>query len=29
MNCEYEQNFRVINKGVREFIDDEKIGEKG
>ena len=25
MNCEYEQNFRVINSGVCKFIDDERL----
>ena len=25
MNCEYEQNFRVINRGVCKFIDDEGL----
>ena len=25
MNCEYEQNFRVINRGVCKFISDEEL----
>ena len=25
MNCEYEQNFRVINRGVCKFINDEGL----
>ena len=28
MNCEYEQNFRVINMGVCKFIDDEELVRK-
>ena len=28
MNCEYEQNFRVINSGVCKFIDDEELVRK-
>ena len=28
MNCEYEQNFKVINKGVCKFIDDEGLVRK-
>lgn len=28
MNCEYEQNFRVINRGVCKFIDDEELVRK-
>ena len=28
MNCEYEQNFRVINRGVCKFIDDEGLVRK-
>ena len=28
MNCEYEQNFRVINKGVCKFINDEGLVRK-
>ena len=25
MNCEYEQNFRVINKGICKFVNDEGL----
>ena len=28
MNCEYEQNFRVINRGVYKFINDEGLVRK-
>lgn len=28
MNCEYEQNFKVINRGVCKFIDDEELVRK-
>ena len=28
MNCEYEQNFRVINKGVCKFVSDEELVRK-
>ena len=28
MNCEYEQNFRVINRGVCKFINDEGLVRK-
>ena len=28
MNCEYEQNFRVINSGVCKFISDEELVRK-
>lgn len=28
MNCEYEQNFRVINKGVCKFVSDEGLVRK-
>lgn len=28
MNCEYEQNFRVINRGVCKFISDEGLVRK-
>ena len=28
MNCEYEQNFRVINMGVCKFISDEELVRK-
>lgn len=28
MNCEYEQNFRVINRGVCKFISDEELVRK-
>lgn len=28
MNCEYEQNFRVINKGVCKFVNDEGLVRK-
>ena len=28
MNCEYEQNFRVINRGVCKFINDEELVRK-
>lgn len=28
MNCEYEQNFRVINSGVCKFIEDEGLVRK-
>lgn len=28
MNCEYEQNFRVINSGVCKFINDEELVRK-
>lgn len=28
MNCEYEQNFKVINRGVCKFIDDEGLVRK-
>ena len=28
MNCEYEQNFRLINKGIRKFIDDKRLVKK-
>ena len=28
MNCEYEQNFRVINRGVCKFVSDEELVRK-
>lgn len=28
MNCEYEQNFKVINKGVCKFVNDEGLVRK-
>lgn len=28
MNCEYEQNFRVINRGVCKFVNDEGLVRK-
>ena len=28
MNCEYEQNFRIINKGVCKFVNDEGLVRK-